>query len=501
MKSAFCLILHAHQPYVRRHGAWPCGEDWFHQAAFEAYLPLAEAFGRLGERGLSGLATVSFTPVLAGQLADPYLNRELQLYLGRTMLRAQRQAANLRGPDREALIEVAADVHQQAARLAAGLGGPWSGGAHLPWRELAESGAVELWTSAPGHAFLPGLRDEELIARGFELAVAEHRRVFGAAPWGAWLPECGYRPGLEDAVAVAGLGAVVLDGAAFEGAGVPRRVPARAGGSEVVAFPRDRGLSDLIGGPGGYPGGPEYRDFHHHDLEAGFKSYAVTHPPGTPGTKRPYDRTAGLAAARADARRFAAEVERAAAAEPGVIVAAFDLELFGHWWHEGPAFLEELLCLLAESHIVRPATLSRTAGDATAAPGASFPSSTWGRGGDDSSWVNAATAPIWRRVHRAEARLGAALGAGGDARTRAQALREFFLLSASDWPYMVTLGRAADYARERVEAHDAALTALLDALERGAVPDELEALEERDNLLPGLDLPSRPVAAAGWMGT
>ena len=491
MSSALCLVLHAHQPYVRRHGSWPCGEDWYHQAATEAYLPLAEAFTRLADDGLSGFATVSFTPVLAGQMADPYLTRELRLFLGRTMLRAERQVANYRGPWRDELVSLAAGAHVEAGALEARLGSEWAAGSHVPWRALAAAGAIETWTSAPTHAFLPGLRDDALAAAGWRAAAGEHERVFGIRPAGAWLPECGYRPGLEAGPAAAGLGTILVDEPALGEGGDPL-TPVRVS-SGVRAVVRDRARSLLVSGPGGYPGGAAYRDFHHYDDEAGFKSFAVTRPPGEGGPKHPYDPAAGAAAALQDAGRFAGAVREALAAHrsrtgrDGLLVAAFDLELFGHWWFEGPAFLEAVIRELSADGDVRPVTVSEGLASVPAAD-AGLGASTWGRDGDDSSWLNAATAPVWGRVWEGEARVREALAGGGDPEVLAQAVREMLLLASSDWPFMISMGRAADYARDRAAAHDRALHELCDAALRGEAPPGLDALRERDNLLPALDL-------------
>ena len=38
--GSVCLVLHAHLPYVLRHGLWPHGEDWLYEAAAETYLPI-----------------------------------------------------------------------------------------------------------------------------------------------------------------------------------------------------------------------------------------------------------------------------------------------------------------------------------------------------------------------------------------------------------------------------------------------------------------------------
>lgn len=61
-----------------------------------------------------------------------------------------------------------------------------------------------------------------------------------------------------------------------------------------------------------------------------------------------------------------------------------------------------------------------------------------------------------------------------------QAMRELLLLEASDWPFLIDTGQAEAYARERYEEHARAFFHLL----KGASPEELRALEERDNPFP-----------------
>ena len=171
------------------------------------------------------------------------------------------------------------------------------------------------------------------------------------------------------------------------------------------------------------------------------------------------------------------------------MVCAFDLELFGHWWHEGPIFLEEVLRALSTSSVCRPETLSAAAERVPHPEAVSIGPSTWGRDGDETSWRNAATAPLWYAVGEAETRLRRVLQRPGstDAEARGQAIREFLLLAASDWPYMITMGRAAGYARDRSALHARAFDELCDAIESGTAAPNLADLRERDNLLPELD--------------
>src|SRR6185436_7777608 len=56
---------------------------------------------------------------------------------------------------------------------------------------------------------------------------------------------------------------------------------------------------------------------------------------------------------------------------PGLVVAAFDTELFGHWWHEGPAWLAAVLRALPAAGVRgRGQGLAGLGGTGRAEPGA-----------------------------------------------------------------------------------------------------------------------------------
>ena len=71
--GAFTFMLHSHLPYARQAGMWPHGEEWVHEAIAETYVPLLDALYDLREEGIPFHLTVGITPVLAEQLADPFI--------------------------------------------------------------------------------------------------------------------------------------------------------------------------------------------------------------------------------------------------------------------------------------------------------------------------------------------------------------------------------------------------------------------------------------------
>src|SRR5262249_53141355 len=139
-------------------------------------------------------------------------------------------------------------------------------------------------------------------------------------------------------------------------------------------------------------------------LPVGLKTRRVT---GDGAAKEPYDPARADEAVRAHAAHFVSriearldEAERAVGAR-AAIVAAYDAEPFGHWWHEGPAFLSDTLRALAPRTATLADVATRDADAAVVRP----PPSTWGEGGHAGVWVSDASAAWWRALHAQAARL------------------------------------------------------------------------------------------------
>lgn len=113
----------------------------------------------------------------------------------------------------------------------------------------------------------------------------------------------------------------------------------------------------------GYPGHSAYRDFHTYDHLTGLKPARVTGRAVPSQDKAPYEPDRADRAIDVHVADFVDTVRRRLTSEserigrPAHVVAAFDTELFGHWWHEGPTWLERVLRALPEAGI-RVGTLS-----------------------------------------------------------------------------------------------------------------------------------------------
>jgi 1,4-alpha-glucan branching enzyme len=448
--GTFCLVLHSHLPWLAHHGRWPVGEEWLYQSWAHAYLPVLDVVRRLAAEGRREVLTLGVTPVLAAQLDDPHCLRGVHGWLGGWLLRAHGAASRL--PD------LAAREHRGATAALEVFERDWRHGASPFLRGLAGVEALELLGGPATHPFGPLLLPD---VRAFALEVGLTDAVvrLGTRPAGIWAPECGYAPGMERGYAAAGVRRFLVDGPALRGATALARP---VGDSDVLAFGRDLEVTYRVWSPrSGYPGGRDYRDFHTYDHPSGLKPARVTGRQVPPEAKRPYDPERAAAAVARDAADFVQVVRERLAGlrerlgRPGLTVAAFDTELFGHWWHEGPAWLEAVLRALPSAGVHVTTLRGAAAAGLVGAPVA-LPPSSWGSGKDWRVWAGVQVADLVDRQERVQkALLGAARPGLTRDPVRDALATEALLALSSDWAFMVSKDSAAGYARERASGHAA----------------------------------------------
>lgn len=539
--SGIAFVLHTHLPWLRRNGTYPVGEEWLFQSWSESYLPVLEVLERLADEGRHDLLTLGITPILAEQMDDAYLLREFHGWLGRRLADLEYTISRYGAPDREALRPVwAHHWRRQSALLELLEDRLLSTGLTAPFRDLADAGVIELLGGPATHPYLALADDPAMIRGQIEGGLATHERIFGHRPTGVWTPECSYRPagpvvdptlpplsvaadgtptlrqsgtvlpGLEEFWETAGVNHFVLDGPTLaRAAGAPDRDWAHTGGayvppgdpldvldrpvlvgdSDVTAFGRNLAVSYAVWNPhGGYPAHADYRDFYAIDLEGGFKSWRVTDRQVW-GNKAPYEPERARARVAQDAEDFVGLVHRhlEARGHDALVVAAYDTELFGHWWYEGPGWLETVLRAFGASGRVRPTTLRGHLDRHPPTRRLTLPESSWGWGKGHAAWVSERTRWIWQELRQAEAEFRALPTDPGHAPQRDAAWRQLTLLQASDWPFMINRDQSAQYAEERVRAH-------LARFRQACRGEDLDQLAARDD--PGGRRAPLPVSAA-----
>ncbi|NTY61997.1 1,4-alpha-glucan branching protein domain-containing protein [Mycolicibacterium sphagni] len=479
----FTLVLHTHLPWLAHHGRWPVGEEWLYQSWSAAYLPLMRVLRTLAAEGRRGVLTLGMTPVVTAQLDDPYCLDGMHRWLANWQLRAL-EAATLRTPTGaepgtattpEALREFGIREYDEAERAIEEFGTLWRHGASPLLRELIDAGTVELLGGPLAHPFQP-LLNPRLREFALREGLADAGQRFAHTPRGIWAPECAYAPGMEHDYAAAGVGHFMVDGPSLHGDTALGRP---VGSTNVVAFGRDLQVSYRVWSPkSGYPGHAAYRDFHTYDHLTGLKPARVTGRNVDSDAKAPYDPQRADKAIDAHVADFVGVVRQRLISEserigrPAHVVAAFDTELFGHWWYEGPIWLERLLRALPEAGVQVGTLNDALSGGFVGAP-VELPPSSWGSGKDWQVWSGEQVADLVQLntevVDTALATVDKALAHSAPSRDSVadQILRETLLTVSSDWPFMVSKDSAADYARYRAHLHAHAAREISDALASG----------------------------------
>ena len=185
------------------------------------------------------------------------------------------------------------------------------------------------------------------------------------------------------------------------------------------------------------------------------------------------------------------------------MLAPFDTELFGHWWHEGIEFVADLYRHFASRGGVETRTAS---GHLAARPpdrAIALARGSWGANGDFSMWLNPQTAlDLGAPVAAGRVVLGCGRRSipGLPRRVLAQAARELLLAQSSDWQFIISTGAAADYATRRFNgstARNAGRIRRSGRVTKGELPAAPGGggCRQRDRLFPDTSQP-RPRSAA-----
>ncbi|MDX2174860.1 MAG: 1,4-alpha-glucan branching protein domain-containing protein [Candidatus Sumerlaeia bacterium] len=521
-KGYLCLVLHAHLPFVRH----PEHEDfleehWLFEALTESYVPLIDIFHGLARDGVRWKLTMSLTPTLCAMLGDELLGQRFLRYLGRSIELAEKELT--RTAALAEFAETAQMYHARLLRVRELFEHRYGGRILNAFKEFAESGNLELITCSATHGFLPVLRQQEKAVRAQILVgVQSFKNTFGWAPKGIWNAECGFFPGVDAYLKEAGISYFFVDshGLLFAnkrpryGVFAPIQTPLG-----VSAFARDVESSRSVWSAAeGYPGDPRYREYYRDigfdlDLDyirpyihesgirtaTGIKYYRIS---GTRDLhdKQPYRRAEALQAADEHAADFlfnrqhqslhlASLMDR-----PPIIVAPYDAELFGHWWYEGPEFLDRLIRRTAEQDDIELITpsgyLERYPRNQVAMPSLS----SWGNNGYSEVWIDQSNDWIYRHLHKAAERMQQLVARFPDPtpvqqRALNQALRELLLAQSSDWAFIMKMKTMVNYAERRTREHLHRFNTIYDQLMAGVIDEVvLEDYEYKDNIFPKIDV-------------
>jgi 1,4-alpha-glucan branching enzyme len=538
----FSLILHAHLPFVR-HPEYPefLEEDWLYEAITEVYLPLIFIFQSLHQAGVGPRLAMNISPPLCEMLTDPLLQdrytRHIENLLElayKELERTSKEAPEFQPAARMYVDSLTASLHLWHDRYEHDL--------VRAFRQLQDEGVIEIITCTATHGFMPLISTEESRRAQVAVAVANYKKHFGRQPRGIWLAECAYEPGVEDLLKDNGIEYFISDThAILYGDPRPRygvHAPVACPNGTAV-FARDVETSQQVwSAEVGYPGHDLYREFYrdigwdapldylrphlHADGERrhlGLKYYRITGRQVPQQLKQPYMPAAATEKVAQDAADFISERIKQAhilrdtfEGHPPLVVSPYDAELYGHWWFEGPQFIDFFFKKLHfDQSDIEAISPSDFLDSGMPIQIQSPTASSWGEAGYYKVWINEQNSWMYPYQHDAERKMtelankfpaqgpGSKIDSGADGspkpldtelstRLLNQLARELLLAQSSDWAFQIYQGTTVQYSTRRFESHIHRFDLLAKMLESGEVDNELlSEIERRDNVFAEID--------------
>ncbi|MBN1409895.1 MAG: DUF1957 domain-containing protein [Spirochaetales bacterium] len=519
-KGYLMLVLHAHLPFVR-HPEYDkfLEENWLYEAISETYLPLLRVFRHLKEDNIPFRLTLSVSPTLCTMLSDPLLQDRYLNHVKSLVQLAENEVERTAG---EPEMNVLARMYlERFTENLTDFTEVYGKNLIKGFKYFQENNSLEIITTSATHCFMPLLQVSPAgVNAQIRTAAETHLDFFGKRSRGIWLPECGYFPGLESYLAnndieffmVDTHGILYADKKPKYGVFAPLCCP-----NDIAVFGRDPETSRSVwSSEHGYPADPVYREYYRdigfdlpldyirpyiHDndirINTGIKYWAIT---GKTNHKVPYNQEKARAKVSEHADNFIymrlKQLEKITPImdRPPVIVSPYDAELFGHWWFEGPQWLETLIRKLAvQQDSLKMITPTDYLIDFPENQVATPSFSSWGNNGYAEVWLENSNDWIYPHIYSSlefMERLAKQFPQESGFRRRAlnQAVRELLLSQASDWAFIMKMGTMVPYAVKRTREHIYNFNRLYKSLLRNELDiNWLIAIENKNNIFPKID--------------
>ncbi|MFA6142028.1 MAG: 1,4-alpha-glucan branching protein domain-containing protein [Candidatus Omnitrophota bacterium] len=522
MKGYLAIVLHAHLPYIR-HPEFDdfLEEDWLFEAITETYIPLIRVLDGLARDKVDYKLTISLSPTLMSMLMDPHLQSKYIKHIEKLIELSAKEIERTKWDER--FNRLAHMYHNDFCDARRIFVDEYGSNLVNAFKRFQDLGNLEVITCCATHGYLPLMEVERRASVRAQVKVGTdmYQKVFGRKPAGIWLPECGYNPGDDEMLKKEGIRYFLVDthGILF---GKPRpRFGVFSGyltKNGVGVFGRDTESSKAVwSAVEGYPGDYNYREFYRDigfDLDydyvrpyinadgvrinTGIKYHRIT---GTTSHKEPYNQDAARETAAKQAANFMFNREKQVEYLAGsmgdrlpVIVAPYDAELFGHWWYEGPQWLDFLIRKIRYDQKTVALTTPGEYLKLYKKYQVLTPShSSWGWKGYSEVWLEGSNDWVYRHMHKMVERMVEVATANVHAkgllcRALNQMARELLLAQSSDWAFIMKTGSHVPYAVARFREHTEHFTELYNDIKQGTLEEEyIRRLEDKYNIFPDID--------------
>jgi len=517
----FTLVLHSHLPFVRHpEHEYFLEEDWLFEAITETYIPLIEVFENLEKDKIDFRITLSLTPTLLAMLDDELLQYRYVRHLDNLIELTEKELK--RNQDSQELMRLSQMYKDHFIKCKYFFTEKYALNLIKAFKYFQDKGFIEIITCGATHGFFPLIEiNKNAVHAQVKVACDDYKRFFDRNPNGIWLPECGFSKECDIILRKNEIKYFFLDAHGIIyghprptfGNYAPIRCP-----SGVHAFSRDIETSKMVWSKEhGYPGDVYYREFFRDigfELDydylkpfvnpdgsrkhTGIKYYRITdrhtnekmlYDLDIAGQRIDAHSSHFLSCRLSQARKLKDEIHK----NP-LIVSTYDAELFGHWWFEGPKWIDSLIRKIAyKQYPIKMITPSEYLLKYPYNQEVTPCKSSWGDKGYNEFWLNNNNDWIYKHLHIAGDRMFELAQNNGNPsilvkRALNQAARELLLAQSSDWAFIMTTKTMTNYAIKRFKSHIARFTVLYNEIKNSTVNEErLSELESLDNIFPNID--------------
>ena len=266
MLKNLVLVINATQDFVRYTG--DCKKKYapelnaLFESISETYIPLLNMFESLEKDNISCKIGLVLPPILCTMLENPEIQDMYVEYLDRQHALGIKELE--RCADNKEISEIISKKIEKINSLKNDFIDKYKKDLIKEFANCMHKGFVELLATCGTDIFMPHFADmKEVISAQVETGLHAYKQSFGEIPDGFWLPELGYRQGLEKIIRAYGFTYTILDSRSVLLADtIPENgifYPSRTDNSLVV-FANDFGLENEIYGEDGYINSINYRN-------------------------------------------------------------------------------------------------------------------------------------------------------------------------------------------------------------------------------------------------
>jgi 1,4-alpha-glucan branching enzyme len=205
-KGYLAIVLHAHLPFIRHpEFADFLEEDWLFEAITETYIPIIKVLDGLARDKVDYKLTISLSPTLMSMLMDPHLQSKYIKHINKLIELSEKEIDRTKWEGRfNNLARMYNSAFLDARRIFAD---EYNSNLVSAFKRFQDLGNLEVITCSATHGYLPLMEVEREASVRAQVKVAAdmYKKIFGRPPAGMWLPECGYKPGDEEALKKEGI--------------------------------------------------------------------------------------------------------------------------------------------------------------------------------------------------------------------------------------------------------------------------------------------------------